>query len=72
MHESFIEVSLFQETCSAPKNVWLRACTFSLTFHPNFHTNILGFSNLPIYRKLIYDNISPVFRKPRIFYIVLF
>ena len=26
LHETFVEVSLFQETSSAPKNSWLRAC----------------------------------------------
>ena len=30
--------------------------TVNLTFHPNFHPNILLFANLPIYRKLIHDN----------------
>ena len=34
--------------------------TFSLTLHPNFHHNILVFANLPIYRKVIHDNISLV------------
>ena len=29
--------------------------TSNLTFHPNFHPNVSV--NLPIYRKLIYDNI---------------
>ena len=33
--------------------------TLVLTFHPNFHPNI--FANLPIYRKLINDNIGLVF-----------
>ena len=46
--------------------------TFSLTFHPNFHPNILVFGNLPIYRKLIHDNIRLVFGKAKIFYLVLF
>ena len=32
--------------------------TFSLTLHPNFHHNTLVFANLPIYRKVIHDNIS--------------
>ena len=32
--------------------------TFNLTFHPNFHPNILVFANLPIYKKLIHDNIQ--------------
>ena len=31
--------------------------TFNLTFHPNFYPNNLVFANLPIYRKLIHDNI---------------
>ena len=30
MHEVFIDVSLFQETCSAPKNIWWRTCNFQL------------------------------------------
>ena len=31
--------------------------TLNLTFHPNFHPNILVFANLPVHRKLIHDNI---------------
>ena len=54
------------------KNPGCKLATFSLTFHPNFHTNILVFANLPIYRKLFHDNISLAFWKPRIFYLVLF
>ena len=34
---------------------------FILTFHPNFHTNLWVFANLPIYKKLNHDNISHVF-----------
>ena len=44
----------------------------NLTFHPNFHPNILIFVNLPIYRKLIHDNISLVFWKPKPFCLALF
>ena len=57
---------LFQETCSAPKNSCLCACHFQVTI------TILDFANLPIYRKLIPDNISIVFWKPRIFRLVKF
>ena len=64
----FIEVPLFQETCSATKSSWLGACNS----HPNFYPNIRGFKNLPIDRKLAHDNISLVFWKPRIFCLVLF
>ena len=32
-----------------------------LAFDPNFHTNVWFLANLPIYRKLNYDNISHVF-----------
>ena len=46
--------------------------TLILTFHPNFHRNICVFGNLPIYRKLIHNNISLGFWKPRIFCLVLF
>ena len=46
--------------------------TFNLTFHPNFHPNIWLFANLPIYSKLIHDNINLVFWKPTIFCLVLF
>ena len=46
--------------------------TFSLTFYPNFHPSILVFANFSIYRKLIHDNISLVFWKPRIFCLALF
>ena len=60
----FIEVPLFQETCSALKNSWLPTCNFQLT--------ILVFANLPIHRKLIHDNINLVFWKTRIFCLVLF
>ena len=63
----FIEVPLFQETCSATKSSWLGACNS----HPNFYPNIWGFKNLPIDRKLAHDNISLVFWKPRIFCLVL-
>ena len=32
--------------------------TFNLTFRPNFHPNILlVFANLPVYKKLIHDDI---------------
>ena len=72
VHEVFVEVSLFQEICSAPKNSWLRVFNFQLNFNPNFHPNILVFSNLPIYRKTIHDNISLMFWKLIIFYLVLF
>ena len=34
--------------------------TFMLIFHPNFYTNVWLFVNLPIYRKLIHDNITHV------------
>ena len=53
VHEVFIEVPLFQETCPALKNSWLRVCNFRLNFHPN----IWIFANLLIYRKLIHDSI---------------
>ena len=46
--------------------------SFSLTFHPNFHLNILVFANLPIYRKLLHDKMSLLIWKPKIFYLVLF
>ena len=41
--------------------------TFNLTFNPNFHPNIWVFANLPIYSKLIHDNISLVFSKSKNF-----
>ena len=66
VHEVFIEVSLFQETCSARKILDFAPVTFNLTFHPNCHPNILVYVNLPIYRQLIHDNISLVFWKPTI------
>ena len=66
-------------SASSPRNLFyprkIPGCapvTFNLTFHPNFHPNILVFANLPIYRKLIHDNISLVFGKAKIFYLVLF
>ena len=34
--------------------------TFNLTFHSKFHPNVWVFANLPIYRKLIHDNINLV------------
>ena len=74
VHKVFIKVHLdkqetcFQETCSAPKDSWLRACNS----HPSFHPNIWLFTNLPIYRKSIHDNVSLVFWKPKIFCLVLF
>ena len=30
VHEVFIKVLLFQETCPVPKNPWLCACNFQL------------------------------------------
>ena len=56
VHEMFIEVALFQEILPRKIPGWAPV-TFNLTFHPNFHLNILVFANLPIYRKLIHDNI---------------
>ena len=67
-YEVFIEVSLFQKICSAPKNSWCASVTFRLTFH----TTVWVFVNLTVYRKLIHDNISHAFWKPRIFCLVLF
>ena len=55
-----------------PKIPGCTPITFSLTFHPNFHPSILVFANLPIYRKLIHDNVSLMFWKRRIFDLVLF
>ena len=43
VHEVFIEVPLFQGTCSA---------MFVYKSHPNSRRNIWVFANLPIYRKL--------------------
>ena len=43
-----------------------------LTLHYNFYPNIWVFSTLPIYRKLIHDNISLELWKPKIFCLVLF
>ena len=57
VHEVFIEVPLFQETCAGRKIPGCAPVTFSLTFHLNFSPDILVFANLPIYRKLIHDNI---------------
>ena len=44
----------------------------TVTFTLTFHTNVWVFVNLPIYRKLIHDNISHMFWKPRTFCLVLF
>ena len=63
VHEVFIEVPLFQGTCSA-------LCAYNS--HPNFRPNTWVFANLLIYRKLILDNISLVYWKPRIYCLVLF
>ena len=68
VYEVFIEVLLFQETCTAPKNSRLCACNF----HSYFHPNMWVFINLPIYRKLIHGDISLVFLKPIIFCLALF
>ena len=46
--------------------------TLNLTFHLNFHPNIWVFANLPIYSKLIHDNISLVFSKLNIFCLISF
>ena len=56
VREVYITVPLFQETCSA-------LCAYDShpnSSHPNFHPNIYFFENLPIYRRLIHDNISLV------------
>ena len=54
--EVFIDVPLFQEII--PRKIpGCAPVTFNLTFYPNFHPNILVFANLPLYRKLIHDNI---------------
>ena len=45
---------------------------FSWNSHPNFNRNIWGFANLPAYRKLTHNNISYVYRKPKILFIYLF
>ena len=58
VHEIFIEVSLSPETCSPPG---CAPVTFNVTFYPNFHSNILVFANLQMYRKLVLDNISLAF-----------
>ena len=71
VHEVFIKVPLFREIL--PQKIpGCAPITFNLIFHPNFHPNILVFANLPIYRKLIHDNISLMFWKRRIFDLVLF
>ena len=70
MHEVSIDVSLFQETCSAPKNPGCAPVTFNLAFHPNFHPNILVFAILPIYRKIIHDNIHVLKTKNLLFSIL--
>ena len=57
VHEVFIEVPLFQDILSR-KIPCCTPVTFNLTFLPNFQRNILVFANLPIYRKLIHENIS--------------
>ena len=70
-HDVVIKVSLFRENCLPQKIPRCAPVTFSVTFHPNFHPNILVLENLLIYIKPIHDNISLVFQKPRIFYLVL-
>ena len=67
--ESFLCMSCMKFFRKIPGST---SVTFNLSFHPNYHPNILVFANLPIYRKLIHDNISLVFWKSRIFYSVLF
>ena len=52
VYEVFIQVPLFQESCSG-----LCACNS----HPKFFPNIWIFANLPIHRKLIHDNVILVF-----------
>ena len=41
--------------------------TFNITFHPHFHPNIGFFANLPIYRKIIHDNIALCFENQKPF-----
>ena len=52
VHKMFIEMSLFQGICSA-------LCPYHS--HSNFHTNSWVFENLPIYRKLIHDNLQALY-----------
>ena len=61
VHEVFIEVPLFHGICSA-------MCTYNS--QPNFRPNIWVFAKSPIYRKLIHDNISLLYWKPRIYCLV--
>ena len=46
--------------------------TFNLILHSNSHPNVWLFANLSIYSKLIHDNISLVFSRPKIFCLVSF
>ena len=56
-----------------PRNLFCQDSWFGArNSYPNCHLNIRAFANLPIYRKLIHDNISLVFWKPSIFCLVLF
>ena len=51
--------------CPFSKKPVLSCVPATLTFHANFYSNIWIFANLPIYIKLIHDNISLVFWKSR-------
>ena len=71
-HKVLVEVPLIQENCSASKNYRMRTCNFNLNLSSEVSSYVWVFANLPIYRKLIYDYISLVFWKPRIFCLVIF
>ena len=72
LHEVFIKVLLLQKTCPAPKISGCAPVTFNLILHSNSHPNVWLFANLSIYSKLIHDNISLVFSRPKIFCLVSF
>ena len=72
MWSVYLSVSILSAPVLARKIPSCGSVTLILTFHPNFNCNIWVFTNSPIYRKLINENISLVFWTPRIFCLVLF
>ena len=72
MWSVYLSVSILSAPVLARKIPSCGSVTLILTFHPNFDCNSWVFTNSPIYRKLINENISLVFWTPRIFCLVLF
>ena len=66
---SFYQSAPILRNLFCPVRLWHSSCLSILIFVP---ISTWVFANLPIYRKLIHENIHFVFWKPRIYCLVLF